>query len=360
MSLVRQRNMGDKILIVDDNATNVALLHAMLEISGYTNVSSTTDSRLVKSLQDDNQFDLILLDIRMPHLDGFQVMEQLCCGVEDDYLPILVLTAQKDMETKLRALECGAKDFVSKPFDNTEVINRIGNMLEVRDLYNQKIKQTSVLEKAVRDRTQQLIQRNKELEESHLEAVRSLGRAGEYRDNETGNHVIRMSMYCQEMALAAGWSQRNALALLHASPMHDVGKIGIPDNILLKPGGFQPDEWEIMKTHVAIGVEIIGKSTSPLSRFAKSIAQHHHEKWDGSGYPQGMKGKDIPQEGRIAAICDVFDALTSARPYKEAWPVPEAVELINQQSGSHFDPELIPLFNQILPSVNRIRNQYPD
>ena len=360
MQWIKQHMLGAKILIVDDTPTNVTLLEAMLATAGYSNVFSTVDSREVKALHDDNNFDLILLDIRMPHMDGFMVMEQLSSGIEDDYLPVLVLTAQQDMETRLRALELGAKDFITKPFDSTEVLNRIGNMLEVRELYKNQKMQAELLELKVRERTRELNQRNEDLENTRYEIINCLGRAGEYRDNETGFHVIRMSKSCHVLALAVGLDEEVALKILHASPMHDVGKIGIPDHILLKPGKLDAEEWEIMKTHAEIGAKILGNHDSELMTMARSIAQHHHEKWDGSGYPQGLKGESIPIEGRIAAICDVFDALTSPRPYKKPWSVDEAITYINEQSGSHFDPELVRLFNQELPRILAIGAEYND
>ncbi len=356
MSEPKNPLLDANILIVDDNPTNVKLLEVMLTMSGYTNVASTTDSRDVEALCQETDFDIFLLDIRMPHLDGFQVMEQLSEKIiskENDYVPVLVLTAQQDAETRLRALECGAKDFVTKPFDRAEVLNRISNMLEVRMLYNERKRQNEILEEKVRERTA-------ELSETRLEIIRRLGRAGEYRDNETGMHVIRMSKGCQLLAIAAGLGEDIAEQILDASPMHDVGKIGIPDHILLKPGKLTPEEFDIMKTHVNIGGDIIGTHKAPIMQMAHSIAMSHHEKWDGSGYPTGLKGEDIPIEGRIAAICDVFDALTSERPYKKAWDIEKAIGLINEQSGIHFDPNLVDLFNKILPDILQIRDTYAD
>jgi len=341
------------VLIVDDNPINVQLLNMMLEMEEFTNVQSTTDSRLVLELQQQHKFDIILLDIQMPHLDGFQVMEQLHLIEDSGYLPVLVLTAQQDMDTRLRALESGAKDFVTKPFDRAEVLNRIYNILEVRFLYNERLRQAEVLEAKVNERTQQL-------QDSRLELIRRLGRAGEYRDNETGMHVIRMSKSCRCLALQAGMSEEMADLILQASPMHDVGKIGIPDNILLKPGKFEPEEWEIMKTHSEIGGDIIGEHEDGIMRMAHLIALTHHEKWDGTGYPNGLKGEEIPIEGRIASICDVFDALTSERPYKKGWPVEEAIKFINDNAGSQFDAELVGHFNDALEKILEIRKNYAD
>lgn len=349
MSEVNENVLQSSILVVDDNEANIQLLEMMLDYAGYTNVISTTDPREVEGLYKDNEFDIVLLDINMPHLDGFQVMEILKEGHdEDDYLPVLILTAQKDRETHISALEAGARDFVTKPFDSTEVLNRIANMLEVRHLYNERRRQNEILEEKVRERTIELSQRAEELTKTRLEIIQRLGRAAEFRDNETGMHIIRVSQSCRLLALAAGLDERTADRIMNASPMHDVGKIGIPDHILLKPGRLDKDEFEIMKTHAEIGGEILSGGDTRLMKLARVIAVTHHEKWDGSGYPKGLEGEDIPVAGRIAAVCDVFDALTSSRPYKKAWAIEDAVKLINEQSGAHFDPNLVNHFNKIL------------
>lgn len=360
MNEIAKQILDARILVVDDKQENVDLLEMMLEFAGYENVRSTTDSRRVKGLCDEHDFDLILLDIRMPHLDGVQVMQQLSNNIEDDYLPVLVLTAQRDMETRLRALAAGAKDFVTKPFDKFEVLNRISNMLEVRSLYNERKNQAAILEVQVAERTRELRDRNDELEETRLEIIRRLGRAGEYRDNETGMHVMRMSKTCERLAHAAGMDMEFSEMILKASPMHDVGKIGIPDNILLKPGRLEPDEFTIMKTHVEIGVDIIGDFESPIMQMAREIALGHHEKWDGGGYPSGLAGEDIPVSARIAAVADVFDALTSERPYKQAWPIEKAVAFMNENAGSHFEPRLVDLFNVVIDDILAIREKYAD
>ena len=353
MQDIRELARKARILIVDDNSSNVMLLEKILSQANYENVQSTTDPRDVKDLYRKAPFDLILLDLRMPEMDGFQVMEQLAHLVEGDYLPVLVLTAQTDSDTRYKALEMGAKDFLTKPFDKIEVLQRIYNLLEVRILYNQQRDQSVILEAKVRERTQ-------ELTDTRLEIIRRLGRAGEYRDNETGMHVIRMSKSCQRLARAAGLGEDAAEMILNASPMHDVGKIGIPDSILLKPGKLDDEEWKVMMTHTEIGADILSDHSSDMIRMAQSIAITHHEKWDGSGYPNGLKGEAIPIEGRIAAICDVFDALTSDRPYKKAWPVKKAVKYINDNTAKHFDPQLVELFNQVLPDLLGIREQHAD
>jgi putative two-component system response regulator len=357
---LRQLTKSARILIVDDNPTNVALLQTLLDRDGYANVTGVTDSREVVPLYRNAAFDLILLDIRMPHLSGFDVMAELKKIDPIGYLPILVLTAQTDRKILIRALEAGAKDFVHKPFDHAEVLNRIANMLEVRMLYNERRRQSEILEAKVLERTTELDQRNRELESARLDVIRRLGRAGEYRDNETGMHVVRMSKICERLALAIGCDETFATHLLAASPMHDVGKIGIPDSILLKPGRLDPEERKIMETHVTIGADILDHNEAPLMRMAYAVALTHHEKWDGTGYPRKLKGTAIPIEGRIAALSDVFDALTSERPYKKAWPVDQALEFVRNQAGAAFDPDLVAEFVEIMPDIENLRRQYPD
>lgn len=352
-------DMTDKIkdsciLVVDDNPANVLLLEQLLEEEGYDNVLSTTDSREVVEIYQNQTVDMILLDIRMPFMNGIEVMQALKKNVgNDDYLPILVLTAQTDMETRQAALAAGARDFLTKPFQPWEVFQRIHNLLETRFFYYNQRLRADDLEIEVQNRT-------KEIHRTQLEVVRRLGRAGEYRDNETGAHVVRMSKSCHLLALKAGLGEQFADLILQASTMHDVGKIGIPDRILLKPGRLTPEERIIMESHVEIGMDIIGNFDSGMLIMARSIAATHHEKWDGSGYPNGVSGTDIPIEGRIAAICDVFDALTSTRPYKEAWPLEKAVSFLKDNAGSHFDPALVEQFIEIIPDITSLRVEYPD
>jgi putative two-component system response regulator len=357
---LKERALAARVLIVDDNPDNVRLLEEILSQAGYANVVGVTDPRMVAALHAKSDFDLILLDIRMPHLSGFDVMTALQELDRGDYLPILVLTAETDMKTRVRALELGAKDFVNKPFDRAEVLNRIANMLEVRLLYNERRRQNEILEEKVRERTAELALRNRELERARLDVIRRLGHAGEFRDNETGMHVVRMSKFCERLALTLGFTEEFAACLLAASPMHDVGKIGIPDRILLKPGRLDPQEWKIMQTHAVIGAEILDKGDSPVMKMAHTVALAHHEKWDGTGYPHRLKGEEIPIEGRIAALSDVFDALTSERPYKRAWPVERALAYLRENSGTHFDPDLVAAFDRILPDILYLHTRYAD
>jgi putative two-component system response regulator len=283
----------------------------------------------------------------MPHVDGFDVMEALREQFHDDYLPILVLTADLAHATRIKALEAGAKDFLTKPFDQLEVVTRIRNILEVRLLYSDLKDQNVILEEKVRERTE-------ELRQTRLEIIHRLSRAAELHDQGTGMHLLRISQYSGCVARSAGLPDNEAELILSASPMHDVGKIGIPDSLLLKPGQLNEEEWIVMQTHTTIGHDLLSGHDSTIMKMASSIALTHHERWDGTGYPRSLAGEEIPIEGRIVALCDVFDALISKRPYKEQWPLETAVDEIQGLSGSAFDPSLVEAFDIALPDIRRI------
>lgn len=342
-----------RILVIDDVPANVKLVEGILRSDGYTRLLSTVDSRQAIDLYRQQGSDLILLDLNMPHMDGFEVIDAFK-SLDSGYLPpVLVLTAQSEREYRLRALESGARDYVTKPFDRAELLARVRTLLEVELSHKAIRSQNEILEQVVLERT-------RELRDTQLEIVRRLGRAAEYRDNETGLHIIRMSKISALLGTSAGMNSVQVRLLLNASPMHDVGKIGIPDQILLKPGKLEPHEWEIMKTHAAIGAEILSGHHSELMEMAATIALTHHEKWDGSGYPQGLRGDAIPLVGRIVALADVFDALTSERPYKSAWTVDDAVTFIRENAGTHFDPRLVEHFVDLLPEILAIKEAYAE
>lgn len=341
------------ILIVDDQMTNIMLLESILQNAGYTQVHSTQDPTQVLPLFKELDPDLICLDIRMPELNGFQVMGQLKIIHQHAYLPILVLTSEEDRETRLRALESGAKDFLHKPFDKVEVLMRIRNLLEASLLNKTVSQQKASLEETVRIRTQ-------ELRETQLEVVHRLARAAEHRDNETGAHIIRMAHFAVVLGRAAGMTEEECDVLFHATPMHDVGKLGIPDRILLKPGKLDPEEFAIMKQHTVIGAQLLSNSHSPVLQMGEVIALTHHEKWDGSGYPNRLAGEDIPLVGRICAIADVFDALSSKRCYKDAWPLDKTLKEMHSLAGNQFDPHLADLFNELLPVITDIQRTHTD
>ena len=341
------------ILVVDDNETNIMLLENLLRQRGYRNVMSTSNPLAVTALHREHQFALILLDMQMPELDGLGVMRLLRAEAIEDYLPVLVITAQTDFDLRLNALGLGARDFVIKPFANAELAQRIRNLLEVQLAYRDRLEQAAILEVKVRERTA-------ELEATQREILHRLALAGEYRDNETGNHVQRVSHGALALALAAGLDADTAELIGHASPMHDVGKIGIPDHILLRPGRLNEAELRIMRRHVEIGGKILGGHQAPVMSMAYRIAMNHHERWDGQGYPAGIAGVQIPVEARVVTICDVFDALTAVRPYKPAWPVEDALAFLREQAGRHFDPKLVARFIDILPGILAIRARFSD
>lgn len=333
-----------RILIVDDEEQNVALLRRMLERAGFGRVESTVDARQVADLYVRFRPDLILLDLHMPHMDGLAVLDQLNQIAEASYLPILMLTGDLSQGAKREALSRGAKDFVSKPFHTDEVLLRISTLLETRFLYLQIQSQNQMLEAKVRERT-------RELEAAQIEIIERLARAAEFRDDNTGHHTERVGQMAALLAKKIGLPDTQVSLIRRAAPLHDVGKIGIPDSILLKLGKLSPDEFALVKTHTTIGARILSGSRFPILRLAEEIAFNHHERWDGGGYA-GIAGEAIPLAGRIVAVADVFDALTQQRPYKAAWPVGEAIAEIARQRGRQFDPTLTDAFLQVIEQRN--------
>ncbi len=329
-----------RILIVDDEPANVDLLRRLLQRSGFSRIESTNDARDAVGLYVKFRPDLILLDLHMPHLDGLAVMDELNQIAEASYLPILMLTGDVTQEAKREALSRGAKDFLNKPFHADEVLLRIGTLLETRFLYLQIQGQNQMLEAKVRERT-------RELEAAQIEIIERLARAAEFRDDNTGQHTERVGQMAALLAKAIGLPDAQVALIRRAAPLHDVGKIGVPDSILLKLGKLTDEEFDIVKTHTTIGARILSGSRFPILRLAEEIAANHHERWDGHGYA-GVKGNAIPLGGRIVAVADVFDALTQKRPYKPAWPVGEAIAEIDRQRSKQFDPALVEAFLRIV------------
>ena len=341
------------ILIVDDEPANILVLKKILEMKGYSNIVTTLDPTQALPLYLEHRSDLILLDINMPVMDGYEVMQHLRDKLNKKLPPILVLTAQHTQSFRQRALDSGALDYVTKPFNAEELLSRVHNLLAVEMANKYMRLQNEILEQKVYERTQ-------ELHDTRLQVVRRLGRAAEYRDNETGLHIIRMSKMAVVIAKAAGMDEEQCDLLLNAAPMHDIGKIGIADEILLKPGKFEPEEWAIMQTHAQIGADILSGDDSELMKMAHDIALSHHEKWNGKGYPNGLKGEEIPLVGRITALSDVFDALTSVRPYKKAWTVEDAINFIKDESGEHFEPRLVEHMVDNLEEIIKVKEQYSE
>jgi putative two-component system response regulator len=330
--------LGARILIIDDEAANVAVLRRALQSAGYTRLAETTDPIQAVTVFSQFRPDLVCLDLHMPGLDGFGVLEQLAPLIPAaTYLPILMLTGDSSPASKQRALSLGAKDFVTKPFDLTEVRLRIRNLLTPRFMHLELASYNEILERQVSERT-------RALEESRVEVLERLARAAEFRDDVTGDHTRRVGHLAGRLAQSVGVSHAEVATITRAAPLHDIGKIGVPDHILLKPGKLDPEEFAIMKRHSAIGAEILSGGRSSLIQMAAEIAHHHHERWDGSGYPVGLSGDSIPLPARVVALADVFDALTHDRPYRSAWPLSEVLREIQAQSGAHFDPDLVVSF----------------
>lgn len=324
-----------RLLIVDDEPTNVRLLQRILERAGYTQVLGTVDSRDAERMVEQFDPDLVLLDLHMPYLDGFAVLKQLGPRLNGRrHLPVLILTGDATPEAKHGALSLGAKDFVTKPFDASEVVLRIRNLLETRLLYRALERDNGVLETLVKART-------RELDDAQIEIVERLARAAEIRDDDTGRHTQRVARQSALLAEALGAGDRFVALIRRAAPLHDVGKIGIPDGILLKAGKLTANEIEIVQSHTVIGARILSGGHSDLVKMAERIALSHHERWDGGGYPQGLSGEAIPLEARIVGLADFLDALTHRRPYRPAAPLDEALDMVTKERGHHFDPALV-------------------
>jgi len=338
-----EKLLAAKILIIDDNILNVQILKKILSNAGFINITATTDSTQAIPLYKATNPDLVLLDLNMPKVDGFDIMIQLSTFNSNDYLPILVLTAEEE-SVRFKALQTGAKDFLHKPYDHLDVVLRSRNIIEVRLLYSQIKNHNASLEQQVADRV-------KELKDTRLDVIRRLAVAAELRDAGTPGHIYRMSHYCQQLALAVGFPKDQAELVLATSPLHDIGKIAIPDAILLKPAALEPHEFEIIKTHTTLGAKMLSGNDSVFLAMAETIALNHHEKWDGAGYPNRLKGEDIPLVARICAIADVFDALTSARPYKKAWTIDQAMHEIKRLEGTHFEPRLVEAFSDAIKDL---------
>lgn len=321
-----------RLLLVDDEPTNLQVLRHVLQ-EDYR-LLFATDGAKALDIARRQRPDLVLLDVMMPAMDGYTVCRTLKADAELAGVPVIFVSALSDVGDETRGFDAGGVDYIAKPVSAPVVRARV--------------------------RTHLSLVRTEELRATRLQIVQRLGRAAEYKDNETGMHVIRMSHYAQMLALAIGMSEAWAEDLLNAAPMHDVGKIGIPDAVLQKPGKLDAEEWAVMQRHAEIGAEIIGDHPAGVLRLARLIALTHHEKWDGSGYPKGLVGDAIPLEARIVAIADVFDALTSRRPYKAAWSMDDAFAYLREQAGKHFDPALVEPFTALQPQILAIRERWAE
>ncbi len=364
-----------QIMIVDDEMINIEVVKAYLEEEGFYNFLTTTRSIIAIEMVRQERPDIVLLDINMPQVSGLEILETMRNDHELKLIPAVVLTASNDPQIKLNALRLGASDFLAKPVDPSELMLRLQNVLAAKAYRDHLAKYSERLEEQVRLRTAELIL-------SRQEAIHCLARAGEYRDDDTGHHVIRVGRYAALIARELGFDQTTVDLIEQAAQLHDVGKIGIPDAILHKPGKLDSQEFDIirahcgigrriinplsneesirLKTHANVGMQIMGSTNSPVLKLAAVIAASHHEKWDGTGYPNQIAGDKIPLEGRIVAVADVFDALSSARPYKEAFPIEKCLQILREGRGSHFDPNVLDAFFRCLDEAIVIRGEYVD
>jgi len=359
--------MGSKkIMAIDDEVKNLALLEAILTPLGYE-VETAQSGKEALARIEASPPDMILLDIMMPDMTGYEVCKRLKAEESTQIIPIVMITALIDKESKVRGIEAGADDFLTKPVDKIELTARVKNLIKVKE-YNDTIKDWSrMLQEKVVEQTamlkesfEQLQEAHTKLEKAHLDTLFRLSVAAEYKDEDTANHIHRMSVYARVVAENMGLSEDQVRLIVHASPMHDVGKIGIPDHILLKPGKLDPEEWDIMKSHSLIGERILADADDDFTKAGQVIAVSHHEKWNGSGYPKGLRGEDIPLLGRITAIADVFDALTSKRPYKAPMSNEKAFGIIEKSVGNHFDPGVGEAFFQGIDKILFNQKQHTD
>lgn len=379
-SSLPEANLGEdcksaKIMIVDDESFNIKVVQTHLSLAGYSHFVTSTDSRLVLEMISQEMPDVILLDIMMPEVSGLDILRMMRLDEDLKHIPVIVLTAADNEEIKITALELGATDFLNKPVNLPELVVRVRNVLTVKAHHDH-------LEDFARELASQVRQRTAELAMSRLELIHCLARTAEFRDNETGKHVARVGRYAEIIARQLNLDEDTVELIAHAAPLHDMGKVGVPDSILLKPGKLTPEEYEIMqrhsvhgkqafepmsdaewqlfKSHTFLGEMIMDVESSPFIAMASKIALTHHEKWDGTGYPLGLSGEDIPLAGRITAVADVFDALTSRRPYKPALPLSRCFEIMEEGRGTHFDPTVLDAFLACRDAVIAVRMDLAD
>ena len=341
------------IAIVDDDKFNTAFFEKIVLLTGAHEVRCFNVSAEGLEWCARNDPDLIIVDYNMPAPDGLSFMDALGKQRVLSRTPIMMITSEQDKNLRYKALELGASDFLNKPVDEAEMLARVRNLLEVRENRTRLERYAHDLDVAIERATETLRQRERD-------TIHALTRAAEFRDNETGMHIVRMGQYAAALGRAVGLTAAESELILLAAPMHDVGKVATPDYILLKNGPLTTAEFEIMKQHTIAGYEILRGIDSDLLQLAATIALTHHERFDGTGYPYGSHGKDIPVAGRIVAICDVFDALLSQRPYKEAWPLDRTLDTISKGRGAHFDPEIVDAFLSIMSQILTLRREYSD
>ena len=348
-----------RILVVDDEESSLRLIGAFLAHEAYQITFAQNGKEALLHVQN-NCPDVILMDAMLPDGDGFQIAKKLKEDDKTKIIPIVMVTTLSKTSDRIKALEAGIDDFLTKPVDRTELIARVRSLLKVKRYNDHMINYQTELETEVGKRSEQLKHALEKIREASLDTIRRLSQAAEYKDIDTGAHIVRMSRYAAAVAHEMGMNAEEVENILYASPMHDVGKISVPDRILLKPAKLDAEEWKIMKQHTVNGARILEGSESGFLRLAEEIALTHHEKWDGSGYPRQHKETKIPLPGRITAIADVFDALTSKRPYKEAFPVEKSLDIIKKSRGTHFDPDVVDAFMSVRDEILSIKAEFND
>jgi len=354
-----KKNGRQRILVVDDSRTDRRYLRKVLSGEGYEIIEASGGAEAL-SVLDAEKPDLVLLDIVMPGMDGIEVARRIKGSERTSGTPVVMVTSLNKVKDRVEALEAGADDFLNKPVERMELKARVKTLLKVKAYYDHMRDHQKELEVEVERKTEELRKAFEKIKTVSLEAIYLITRAALYKNEGTGAHVRRISLYAAALAEAMGLDETTVEAILYASPMHDVGKIGIPDSILLKQGKLERGEWEIMKRHTIIGAKILESSDTEFMKLGKTIALTHHERWDGNGYPRGLKGTRIPLAGRITALVDVFDALVNERPYKEAFPVDRVLDIIMEERGKHFDPEVTDAFFSVIDRMLSIMNEYKD
>ncbi len=354
-------NKRFRILVVDDEPEVRSVLKEFLTSLGYEIETASDGFEACHKI--DLDIDLVLLDLMMPGMDGYEVLRTIRANPLHSELPIVVVTAITGVRERVIALEAGASDFLSKPIEFTELRARVASLLKMKQAFDQVKGHREELAATVANRTALLmraiddaVSAERRLQEAQLETIHRLVLATEYRDRDTAGHITRMSHFSAMLARLKGLESSDIKLILQASPMHDIGKISTPNEILLKPGKLDPDEWKVMQQHTIVGAQMLTQSSSKLLQVGETIALHHHERWDGNGYPNGIQGEQIPLHARICSIADVFDALTSVRPYKPAFSNDKSLEIIQRNAGGHFDPELVQIFIENIPEIEAIQN----
>jgi putative two-component system response regulator len=359
-------NRKARILVADDDRRIRSALESILESEGYEVLQAGSGTETLEAIRKGSP-DVILLDIRMPDLDGLEVTRRVKSDSSLRHIPIVIVTGVDETRARIEALKLGADDFLLKPPHVAELSVRVRSLVQVKAYHDHLMNYQRELEAKVAERTTQLKKTldelkksNNRLRESSLNTIYCLSRAAEYKDEETAAHIQRMGRYATAIGRKLGLNEQEVEMLQYATPMHDVGKIGIPDKILLKPGKLSRQEWKIMQQHTVFGAEILTVESNGFMKFAQSIALSHHERWDGGGYPEGLKGPQIPRAGRIAAVADVFDALSSKRPYKQAFSIENSLRIVAEGAGSQFDPRVVAAFLELKDDVLSIKKQLPD